>query len=85
MALMNQYTPGQRVRVTQQVPRLTGTLTTTVEGTLVGFTQQKTGSWFAHSKDHKLWMDRLQVRKDDGEMVFLNLDQYSRVEVLGTV
>ena len=85
MALMNQYTPGPRVRVTQQVPRLTGTLTTTVEGTVVGFVQQKTGSWFAHSKDHKLWMDRLQGRKDDGEVVFLNLDQYSRVEVLGTV
>jgi len=53
-----------------------------VEGTIVGFEQQKTGSWFAHSKDHKLWLDRLQIRKDDGEIVFLNLDQYSVIDAL---
>lgn len=76
------YAPGTRVRVTQQVPRLTGALTTTVEGTVVGFEQQKTGSWFAHSKDHRLWLDRLQLRKDDGEIVVLNLDQYSHVDVV---
>ena len=84
MSLLSPYSPGQRVRITQQVPRQTGPLTTTIEGTVVEFTQQKTGSWYAHSKDHKLWLDRLQVRKDDGEIVFLNLDQYSHVEVLGT-
>lgn len=74
--------PGQRVRVTQQVPRQLGTHTATVEGTLLRFGQQKTGSWFAHSRDNKLWLDRLELQKDDGELVALNLDQYSRVEVL---
>ncbi|MFZ4574059.1 MAG: hypothetical protein ACOYN0_06655 [Phycisphaerales bacterium] len=83
MSILTPYTPGQRVRVTQQVPRQTGTLTTTIEGVVVGFEQQKTGSWFAHSRDHKLWLDRLRVRKDNGEIVHLNLDQYSHVEVLG--
>ena len=57
------YQPGQRVRVTQQVPRLErdggGPMVSTVEGTVVAFGQQKTGSWYAHSRDHKLWMDRL--------------------------
>jgi hypothetical protein len=76
------YTPGQRVRVTQQVPRLAGVLTSTIEGTIVAFQQAKTGSWFAHSKDHKLWLDRLELRKDDGEMVTLNLDQNSAVELV---
>jgi hypothetical protein len=76
------YIPGQRVRVTQQVPRQSGTMTITLEGTVISFRQGKTGSWFAHSKDHKLWLDRLELRKDDGEMVICNLDQYSRVEVL---
>jgi len=84
-----QFQVGQRVRVTQQVPRLDrvtgggGTMVTSVEGVIVNFGQQKTGSWFAHSKDHKLWLDRLQLRKDDGEIVFLNLDQNSSVEVVG--
>ena len=80
------YAPGQNVRVTQQVVRRDrtdgGTMTMTVEGTVVFFDQQKTGSWFAHSKDHKLWLDRLRIRKADGELVTLNLDQNSQVEIL---
>jgi hypothetical protein len=75
--------PGQRVRITQTVPRLSGAMTTTVEGTVLRVGQGKTGSWFAHSKDHKLWLDRVELRKDDGELVVVNLDQHSRVEVLG--
>ncbi len=74
--------PGQRVRITQQIPMGSRAQTTTIEGTVVSFSQQKTGSWYAHSKDHKLWLDRLEIRKDDGELVVCNLDQYSRVEVL---
>lgn len=76
------YRPGMRVRITGQMPRLTGNLITTTEGTVVRFGQQKTGSWYAHSKDHRLWLDRLELRKDDGELVVVNLDQYSHVEVL---
>ena len=79
-AAVTRYAPGTKVRVTQQVPRLTGVMTTTVEGTVVRYGQQKTGSWFAHAQDDKLWLDRLELRKADGELVVLNLDQYSRVE-----
>ncbi|MGE3107921.1 MAG: hypothetical protein AB7G11_10110 [Phycisphaerales bacterium] len=77
------YTPGQRVRVTQQTPRLSGSMFITIEGVVVKFEQQKTGSWFAHSKDNKLWLDRLELRRDDGEQIVVNLDQYSRVEIIG--
>jgi hypothetical protein len=77
------YQPGQRVRVTQQVPRASGAMATTVEGVVVRSGQEKTGSWFAHARDHKLWLDRLELRKDDGEIVVVNLDQFSRVEALG--
>lgn len=81
------YAVGQRVRITQQVPRLDrpngGTMVTTpVEGVVVSYRQAKSGSWYAHSKDHKLWLDRLEIRKDDGELLVCNLDQYSVVEVL---
>lgn len=74
------YRPGTRVRVTQQIPFGKGITTTSVEGTILRFGQQKTGSWFAHGKDDKLWLDRLELRKADGEIVVINLDQYSRVE-----
>jgi hypothetical protein len=79
----DEWTPGTRVRVTQQVPRQRDALAMQVVGTVVRSGQEKTGSWFAHSRDDKLWLDRLELRKDDGEIVVLNLDQYSLVEVLG--
>lgn len=75
--------PGTRVRVTQQVVLRSKPQTTTVEGVVESFEQQKTGSWFAHSEDKKLWMDRLRLRLDDGEIVYCNLDHLSRVEVVG--
>ncbi|MDX2147149.1 MAG: hypothetical protein SFZ23_06465 [Planctomycetota bacterium] len=83
---MNQttYPPGTRVRIIQQVPHLgNGSptfATRPVEGVVVRFYQATTGSWFAHSKSGKLWLDRVEVQKDDGERVVCNLDQYSRVE-----
>ena len=74
--------PGMRVRVTQQIAFALASATTTVEGTVLRFGQQKTGSWFAHAKDDKLWLDRIELKKDDGEIVVCNLDQLSRVEAL---
>ncbi len=71
---------GQRVRVTQQMAFGTRALRTTVEGVIQRVGQQKTGSWFAHGRDDKLWLDRLELRKDDGEIVVCNLDQHSIVE-----
>lgn len=76
------YTPGMRVKVTQQIRFGSGTKTTELEGEVLRAGQQQTGSWFAHSKDKKLWLDRLEIRKDDGELITINLDQYSRVEPL---
>ncbi len=65
------------MRVTQQLPSVQRVSTTTVEGTVVRYRQSMTGSWFAHSLHDKLWLDRLEIRKTDGELVVLNLDQYT--------
>ncbi|MBL0921813.1 MAG: hypothetical protein IBJ10_06765 [Phycisphaerales bacterium] len=80
--LSHEYRPGQRVRIVQQLARVKGATTTTVEGVVRRFGQQKTGSWFAHGRDDKLWLDRIELQKSDGELVVVNLDQYSRVELL---
>jgi len=72
---------GACVAVTQQIAARNYKLTTVVRGTVVEFSQQETGSWFAHSKDDRLWLDRLTLRKDDGEITTLILDDYSHVEV----
>jgi hypothetical protein len=81
--IRNQLTPGTIVEVTQQIPHRDRTWTNTVRGTIVSYQQKQTGSWFAHSKNDKLWLDRLMLRKDDGEVTTLNLDDYSHVKVLG--
>lgn len=76
------FSPGTRVRVTQQVPQVETVWTTTVEGEVVRFRQAQTGSWFAHAHGDRLWLDRLELKKDDGELVTLNLDHYSVIEPL---
>ena len=72
--------PGQRIRVTQQMPLRDDTWSNVVEGEVTRYRQAKTGSWFAHAKDDQLWLDRLELQLDDGEIVTLNLDQYSVIE-----
>jgi hypothetical protein len=80
-SITSQLKPGASVRVTQQIAARDHTWTTDVRGIVVDFSQQQTGSWFAHSKDDKLWLDRLTLRKPDGELITLNLDEYSVVEM----
>ncbi|MCL2648147.1 MAG: hypothetical protein FWD61_14235 [Phycisphaerales bacterium] len=76
------YPPGTQVRVTQQIPRRTDTYTTTATGTVLQQERQISGSWFAHNKLNRVWLDRLILKKSDGEITILNLDAYTAVEVL---
>ncbi len=79
--LRNQLKPGAQVKVTQQIAARDHTLVSEIRGTVTEYEQKPTGSWFAHSKDDRLWLDRLTLRKDDGELTTLNLDAASHVEV----
>jgi len=73
--------PGARVRVIQQIPARHYVLPTEVRGKVLSYCQRQTGSWFAHAQDDKLWLDRLVLQKDDGEITTLNLDEYTHVEI----
>ena len=73
--------PGVRVKVTQQIAARDHSWSSEVRGTVLEYQQKQTGSWYAHSKDDKLWLDRLLVRKEDGELTTLNLDDYSHIEI----
>lgn len=79
--IRKQLVPGARVKVTQQIAARHYALPAVVRGTVIRYGQKETGSWFAHSKDDRLWLDRLVLRKDDGEITTLNLDDYSHVEI----
>ncbi|HWB52549.1 MAG TPA: hypothetical protein VG722_00085 [Tepidisphaeraceae bacterium] len=79
--MRKQLIPGAKVSVIQQIPMRDRVWTSKVAGTIVDYEQRKTGSWYAHSRDDKLWLDRLTLRKDDGEITTLNLDEYTRIEM----
>ena len=81
-AIRKNLRPGVRVKVIQQIAARNYTWTADVTGTVVEYEQKQTGSWFAHSKNDKLWLDRLLIRKTDGELTTLNLDASSHVEIL---
>ena len=73
--------PGTRVRVTHQISNShDDSWTNTMEGVICRYRQAKTGSWFAHAKDDRFWLDRLELKRDNGEIVILNLDQFTRIE-----
>ena len=81
-SIRKQLVPGTTVEVTQQIPHRDRVWTNRIKGTVVSYQQKQTGSWFAHSKDDKLWLDRLVLRKEDGEITSLNLDDYSHLQVI---
>lgn len=76
-----QIAPGAHVKVTQQIAARDYAWPAEVRGQVISFQQKPTGSWFAHAKNDKLWLDRLVLRKADGEITTLNLDKYTHVEI----
>lgn len=80
-SIRQQLKPGARVTVTQQIAGGDWTWASPVEGTVLDYQQRPTGSWYAHARNDKLWLDRLKLRKLNGEVTTLNLDEYSRIEI----
>jgi hypothetical protein len=80
-SVRKQLVPGAVVTVVQQIAARDYSWAGETTGTVVEYSQQETGSWFAHSKNDRLWLDRLTLRLADGEITTLNLDDYSVVRI----
>lgn len=74
--------PGQRIRLRQRIERREGDWHNETVGTVMAIKQEKTGSWYAHSKDNFLWLRRIQLKKDDGEITTLTADRFTSIELL---
>ncbi|MEE9296948.1 MAG: hypothetical protein V3W34_18545 [Phycisphaerae bacterium] len=74
--------PGMKIRVTQRIERRRGPWDTQTVGTILSAEPKATGSWFAHGKNGKYWLVRLELQKDDGEITTLTLDRNTRIMVL---
>lgn len=73
---------GQRIRIYQEIERREGNWRNEIIGTVVEVMPQKTGSWNAHGRDDRLWLNRIRIRKADGEESLISVDQHTRYEVL---
>jgi hypothetical protein len=74
--------PGQRIRIRQLIDRREGAWRADVEGEVLEILEEPTGSWFAHAKDDRLWLRRIRLRKPNGEITTITLDQYSQLAPL---
>lgn len=73
---------GRNVRVRQCIQTRQGAWEAFVDGEVVSWDCKPTGSWYAHGKNDRLWLSRLRLRRDDGEIVDLVLDKDSVVTPL---
>jgi len=76
--------PGQQIRIVQTVHRREGDWQQDVSGTVVSVRAEKTGSWYAHARNGQYWLYRIRLRKADGELTTLTIDQRTRIEPLGS-
>lgn len=74
--------PGQRVRIVQRIIGGAATWRTCVEGIVESCEEAPTGSWHAHGKNDRLWLQRVRLRKADGELTSLVIDPQSEVRIL---
>ena len=78
----SQFPPGTPVCVRQTIERRTQNIETEVIGVVEAWTDEPTGAWHAHGKQHKLWLKRLKLRKADGELVLLVIDDGTSIAKL---
>ena len=73
---------GTPVCVKQTIALRDRSFETEVVGVVEAWDHQPTGSWYAHGKDDKLWLKRLKLKKADGEISLLNIDDHTRIAKL---
>lgn len=84
----HQFPAGTPVRVQQSVDRREGAIEVQVVGVVEAWEELPTGSWYAHGRHDRLWLQRLKLRKADGELTLLVCDDrtaIARVEPAATV
>lgn len=74
--------PGDRVRVTQRVRVGKRQWRSTVEGTVEKTSRQLTGLHTDRARDDRVYVDALRLKRDDGEITTLTLDEFTDLEVL---
>ncbi len=75
----SEFAAGTPVRVRQTARHGSDTVETEVVGVVESWGDRPTGSWHAHGKNGRLWLTRLTLRKADGELSVLVIDDSTTI------
>ena len=73
------FPPGTPVCVRQTIAHRDAPIHTEVVGVVESWEDRPTGSWFAHDQGGRLHLQRLKLRKKDGELVLLVIDNATEI------
>ncbi len=73
------FPPGTPVCVRQTVMRREGAIEIEIVGVVESWQERPTGSWYAHGRHDRLWLKRLTLRKVDGEVTSLVVDDSTTI------
>ena len=76
------FPPGTPVCVTETTLLRNKPIETQIIGVVQAWEDMPTGSWFARGKDDRLWLKRLRLRKADGEITVLVVDDGTSIAKL---
>jgi hypothetical protein len=76
------FPPGTPVRVKAIIVRRGQSIEVVTVGVVEAWEDRPTGSWYAHGKHDKLWLKRLKLRKVDGEITLLVIDDRTSIAKL---
>ncbi len=78
-SIVKQFPAGTPVRVIQEIRKREGVYHAEVVGIVDAWESRPTGSWYAHGKQDRYWLQRLRLKKADGEITWLVLDDATRI------
>jgi len=75
---------GTPVRIVRTVLQRDESYESEAVGLVEGWMDEPTGSWYAHGKNDRYWLQRLKLRKADGELTVLVIDDATRIAKIET-
>lgn len=76
------FPPGTPVCVRQSVDRRGRNVRTELVGVVEEWEKKPTGSWYAHGQYCRYWLHRLKLRKTDGELTLIKIDDHTEIAKL---